>query len=248
MKADVSILVWFSLCLKKKNQWVRSIFDSRSSHFQALNTTSQQCPRALIWKREFPCFTASGRNHCGYEMLFNLSNTVLLEASSNAETLKMVSLIKGGNEEREATSEDCRLTLLSKKCVKREGSLKWVLMHKLQGVLQPQSYKRQWKEKNPTQKMLGFNCLCITETLWYFLRDEKGMGTLMSREEGCSEEKTLFSLLLHVQNKSSSHRKKNQMSQWLCGFNSEVFVLWFSNCKKRQTMQFTCWKQKNVDR
>lgn len=42
MEAEVSILVWFSLSLKNKNQWVKSIFDSRSSHFQALNTASQQ--------------------------------------------------------------------------------------------------------------------------------------------------------------------------------------------------------------
>lgn len=34
-------------------------------------------------------------------------------------------------------------------------------MHKLQGVLELQSYRRQWKEQNPTQKMLGFNFVCI---------------------------------------------------------------------------------------
>lgn len=67
----------------------------------------------------------------------------------------MVSLIKGGNKEREVTSKDCRLTVLNTKCVKREGSLKWILMHKLQGVLEPQSYKKQWKEQTPVRKCLA---------------------------------------------------------------------------------------------
>lgn len=162
-----------------------------------------------------------------------MSNTYLLEASSSAETLKMVSLIKGGNKEREVTSKACRLTALSSKCVKGEGSSKWILMHKLQGVLEPQSYKRQWKGQNPTQKMFAFSCLCISgvlvlgasETPWYFLRDEKRMRTLMSREEGCSEEKVLLLLLLHVQNISfittgkalrapaTGKKKQNQTSQ-----------------------------------
>lgn len=34
-------------------------------------------------------------------------------------------------------------------------------MHKLQGVLELQSYRRQWKEQNPAQKMLGLNFVCI---------------------------------------------------------------------------------------
>lgn len=79
--------------------------------------------------------------------------------------LEMVSLIKGGHEDREATSKDCRQTVRSTKCVKKESSLKWILMHKLQGVLEPQSYKRQWKEQSPSQKMLGFHFLCISGIL-----------------------------------------------------------------------------------
>lgn len=158
----------------------------------------------------------------------------------------MVSLIEGGKEEREVTSKDCRLTVLSKKCVKREGSLKWVLMHKLQGLLEPQSCKRQWKEQNPTQKKLGFNCLCITETTWYFLRDEKGMGTLMSRgRRMLRRENTVLVVApcteyffhnYRLSTSSSSHRKKIRPLSDFVDLNSEVFLLWFSNCKNRQTM------------
>lgn len=70
--------------------------------------------------------------------------------------------------------------MLSTQCVKREGSLKWILMHKLQGDLEPQSCKRQWKVQNPTQKMLGFNLLCVSGVLVSF-RDSVILS-LMSEE------------------------------------------------------------------
>lgn len=65
-----------------------------------------------------------------------------MEVSSSAGTLKMISRIKGGNEESEAPHGDCRLTALNgkhAKCVKGPDSLKCVLMHELQGVLELQS-------------------------------------------------------------------------------------------------------------
>lgn len=80
-----------------------------------------------------------------------MNNIVLLEASSRAETLKMVSLIKGGNEGREATSKDCRLTALSTKC---EGSSKWILMHKYKVPLNLRGIRGSGKGKTPFRKCL----------------------------------------------------------------------------------------------
>lgn len=34
-------------------------------------------------------------------------------------------------------------------------------MHKLHGVFELQSYRRQWNEQNATRKMLGFNFVCM---------------------------------------------------------------------------------------
>lgn len=47
-------------------------------------------------------------------------------------------------------------------------------MHKLQGVLEPQSYRSRWKEQNAAQRMPGFNFVCTGIVLGAVILAENG--------------------------------------------------------------------------
>lgn len=83
------------------------------------------------------------------------------------------------------------------------------------------------------------------------------MGTFMAREEGCSWDKVLHLLLLHVWHISfittgkvlrapATYKKFRHLSDFV-DLDSEIFVFWVSNCKKRKTTHLAHWKQENVD-